>query len=248
MYRKAIAVVFCLTLVGCGGKLSPTPVSIGAIDSVFQIYTVNHLEIQGNDVRTRFSGGAMSLSPSHILLTDHQVYGSESDLRLQHHGDVHSTVLHSKQYQITGAHQEIYRFGWEIRTVNPPLDIRQQAELNMNPSLSCGLECLIPISEESYAKLNGIQGYSFNHHAIEGRVVCPDSDPLMNSTVVLPDSDDVFIVRLEGWVDLRGSSGFPVLITDNDGVGVSFAGVVLLMIQHESEPVTWIYAAKIPQL
>lgn len=246
MYRRTIAVVACLALVGCSGKRSPVPVSTGKIDSVFQIYTVNHSVIQDNDVKTKFSGGAMSLSPSRILLTDHQVYGSESELRLQHHGDVHSTVLHSMQYQITGAHKEIYRFGWEIRAVNPSLDIRQQAEIVTNPSLSCGLECLIPISEESYAKLNGVQGHSFNHHAIEGRVVCPGSDPLMKTTVVLPDSDDVFIVRIEGRVDLRGSSGFPVLIPDNDGFVI--AGVVLQIIQHKTEPVTWVYAAKIPLL
>jgi hypothetical protein len=193
------------------------------------------------------SGGAIAISPSQILLTDHQIPKDWSYIQLGALAKVQSAIISSGEFLdfVDGVGES--RLGWEIRTVDPPLDPEYVAQLAGPDFVEIGSECFIPTSARWFSYLNSelCIAEDVAQTFVQGQLVDIDEDPY--GYLAKPFlGDGRFAIKVEAALDLRGSSGFPVLIESHAPGKDLVIGLALGAIPFPSLNCTWVIAMKIP--
>jgi len=249
------AVAFCVS--GCCSNRSVVSLEMRESNGYFQVYKLDTYRSAPEQSTTDQeivtenkidSGGAIAISPSHILLTDHQVPMDWSSIQLGELVKAQSKVISSGEFldSVDGVGDS--RLGWELRAIDPPIGQEYVAELADPDGLEVGSECFIPTSARWFGYLNPDQCTAEEKARlfVRGRMVDIDEDPYGN--LVKPFlSDDRFAIKVEAALQIQGSSGFPVLIQGNTQKEQLVIGLVLASVHSPPHDFTWIVAMKIPQ-
>ena len=195
------------------------------------------------------AGGVIILSPSRILLTNHQINQRQALIGIGDLGHFQTKVVHSNDARVFVEGVGESKLGWEVRSIDPRVHPSQVAELIGHHLAEPGSECFIPISE-NYFPLYNPDVCSMDdegNHFVRGTLV--DLETEKYPQLVEPFiGENRFAIRVNAVLDMRGSSGFPVLAALDQTKKPLVIGLAIAGIHHPELDYTWVIASEIPDL